>query len=244
MLIKSRYGFDSGIRHMDCTDYTVHAVPPDDPGDGTAVPAYGGNAKDGRNDLLQYRAATVTVGDRVLEYCRAYSGNASDVTMNEDTLAFLRDHLDPRDDTVIADSKPVDENPIRTVNGMGMGFVSKVPAIFSGRIRDVIVQSALSGRMDDAGDGYHVYDTETDTVCGRPRFIAYRSPKGTGRAMDHLRRQGLKDAERRFRAVTRRTFACREDASRPLDEVMREHRGSAYDVFPDIVGTERRPAPF
>ena len=26
-LIKSRYCFDSRIRHMDCTDYTVHAVP-------------------------------------------------------------------------------------------------------------------------------------------------------------------------------------------------------------------------
>lgn len=63
--------------------------------------------------------------------------------------------------------------------------------------------------------------------------------------MDHLRRQGLKDAERRFRAVTRRTFACREDASGSLDEVMKEHRGSAYDVFPDIVGmevVERRPS--
>lgn len=237
-LIKTRYGFDSRIRHMDCTNYTVQAVPPDDPGDGTAVPAYGGNAKDGRNDLLQYCAATVTDGDRVLEYCRAYSGNTSDVTMNEDMLAFLRDHLDPRDDTVIADSKLVNENLIRTVNGMGMGFISKVPAIFSGKIRDVIVQSALSVRMDDADDGYRVYDTEADTVCGRLRFIAYRSPKGTGRAMDYLRRQGLKDAERRFKAVTGRSFACREDASRSLDEVMREHRGSAYDVFTDIVGTE------
>ena len=244
-LIKSRYCFDSRIRHMDCTDYTVHAVPPDNSGDGTAVPVYGGNAKDGRNDLLQYCTAMVTDGDRVLEYCRAYSGNASDVTMNEDTLAFLGDHLGPRDDTVIADSKLVNENLIRTVNGMGMGFISKVPAILSGRIRDIIVQSALPGRMDDACDGYQVYDTEADTVCGRLRSIAYRSPKGAGRAMDHLRRQGLKDAERRFRAVTRRTFACREDASGSLDEVMKEHRGSAYDVFPDIVGmevVERRPS--
>lgn len=237
-LIKSRYGFDSCIRHMDCTNYTVQAVPPDDPGDGTAVPAFGGNAKNGRNDLLQYCAATVTDGDRVLEYCRAYSGNTSDVVMNADTLEFLRTHLDPRNDTVIADSKLVNENLIASVNRMGMGFISKVPAIFSEKVRDTIVQSALSGLMDDAGDGYQVYDTEADTVCGRLRFIAYRSPKGTGRAMDYLRRQGLKDAERRFKPITKRTFACREDASRSLEEVMGSHRDSAYDVIADIVGKD------
>lgn len=69
-LIKSRYGFDSCIRHMDCTNYTVQAVPLDDPGDGTPVPAFGGNTKDGRNDLLQYCSVTVTDGGRVFEYCR------------------------------------------------------------------------------------------------------------------------------------------------------------------------------
>ena len=200
-LIKSRYGFDSRIRHMDSTNYTVHAVPPDDPGDGTAVPAYGGNAKDGRNDLLQYCAATVTDGDRVLEYCKAYSGNTSDIAMNADTLEFLRDHLDPREDVVIADSKLVNEKLISTIADMGMGFISKVPTIFSHKVRDVIVQSALSGRMDDVGDGYQVYDTEADTVCGKLRFIAYRSPKGTGRAMDYLERHGLKEAEKRFKPI-------------------------------------------
>lgn len=139
-------------------------------------------------------------------------------------------------DTVIVDSKLVNENLIVSVNRMGVRFISKVPAIFSERIRDVIVQSALSGLMDDVGDRYQIYDTEADTVCGRLRFIAFRSPKETGRAMDNLHRQGLKDAEKRFGPVMRRTFACREDASRCLDEAMRSHRDSAYDAVADIVG--------
>lgn len=234
-LIKRRYGFDSRIRHMDSTNYTVHAVPPDDPGDGTAVPAYGGNAKDGRNDLLQYCAATVTDGDRVLEYCRAYSGNTSDVVMNGETLEFLKEHLDPREDVVIADSKLVSEGLIRSIADMGMGFISKVPAIFSNKVRDDIVASALSGRMDDVGDGYRVYDTEADTVCGKLRFIAYRSPKGTDRAMNYLEKQGLKEAERRFRPITKTVFACHEDASRALEAVLKEHRNSAYDVETEIL---------
>lgn len=148
-LIKSRYGFDSRIRHMDCTDYTVHAVPPDNSGDGTAVPVYGGNAKDGRNDLLQYCTAMVTDGDRVLEYCRAYSDNASDLTMNEDTLAFLGDHLDPRDDTVIADSKPVDENLIRTVNGMGVDSVYvRTPERAGALLFAITIATLVSGIID------------------------------------------------------------------------------------------------
>ncbi len=208
-LIKSRHGFNSRIRHMDCTNYIVQALPPNA---GTAVPSpgsSGGNAKDGRNDLLQYYAATVTDGNRVLEYCRVYSGNTSDVVMNADTLEFLKTHLGPKDDTVIADSKLVNENLIASANRMG---------------------------MDDVGDVYRVYDTEADTVCRRLRFITYKSPNGTGRAMDCLRRQGLKDAVRRFNPIMKRAFACREDASWFLDEVMGSHRDSAYDVVADTVG--------
>lgn len=83
--IKSRYGFDSRIRHMDY---------------------------------------------------KAYSCNTSDVVMYMDNLEFLKVHLDPKDDTVILDSKLVNENLITSVNRIRMGFISKVPAIFSEKVRD------------------------------------------------------------------------------------------------------------
>lgn len=44
-LIKSHYGLDSYIRHMGYTNYAVQAVPPDNSGDGMAVPVFGGNTK-------------------------------------------------------------------------------------------------------------------------------------------------------------------------------------------------------
>lgn len=52
--------------------------------------------------------------------------------------------------------------------------------------------------------------------------------------MDCLRRQGLKDAERRFKPIMKRTFACREDVYRSQDEVMRRHRDSAYNIVADM----------
>lgn len=245
-MIRRKYGFDSHIKHMDSTNYTVYALPPDDVGDGAAVPAFGGNAKDGRNDLLQYNAATITDGDRIIEYCKAYSGNVSDTVMDSETIDFLKGHVDPEQDTVIADCKLVNTSLITKLNGMGMGFVSKVPAIFSQKVQADLVRSAMTGVMDDLGDGYSVYETESDTVCGELRFIAYRSPKGTRRAMDYLRRQGLKDAQKRFRDVCRMDFNCERDATDCLMMALKAHRKSAYDAKYSIVGHEktlRRPTP-
>lgn len=83
-----------------------------------------------------------------------------------------------------------------------------------------------------------MYNTEADTVCERLRFIAFRSPKGTGRAMDYLERQGLRDAERRLRPLIIRRFTCRKDALRTPVAVISAHHGSAYDVIADVIGKE------
>lgn len=42
-------------------------------------------------------------------------------------------------------------------------------------------------------------------------------PEGTGRAMDYLEWHGLREAEKRFKPLVKRTFACREDAVRTLE---------------------------
>jgi len=231
--------------HMDATNYSIHSVRPEDDWIGEAVPAFGGNAKNGRNDILQYSAATVTDGDRILEYCKAYSGNTADSVMDRDTLEFLKRTTIPNENTVIADSKLVNASLITEMSGMGMGFISKVPAIFSNKIRDRIVSSALSGTMDTSSvDGHRTYETESETVCGKLRFIAYRSPKGTRKAMDYLERQGKRDAEKRFKVFAKKEFACEADAIAMFDDVLRTHKDSAYTVTGTSVKVEepvRRP---
>jgi transposase len=229
-LIKRRFGFDSKIRHMDATNYSVWAVPPAYWEDG-ALPAYGGNAKNGRKDLLQYSAATVTDGDRILEYCKAYSGNTSDVVMNRDTLDFLRKCVDPAENTVIADCKLVTGDLITALIEMNMGFISKLPEKFSGNIRDRMIEEALASKMASSSiEGYSLYETEKDTVCGKLRLIAFRSPKGYGRTMDYLEGQGKKDAEKRFKQFGKKEFDCGKDAEKAFAEALKGHAGSAYIV--------------
>jgi len=229
--MKRRFGFDSKIRHMDATNYSIHSVKPEDSWIGEAVPAFGGNAKDGRNDLLRYSAATVTDGDRILEYCKAYSGNASDAVMNRNTLDFLKASLDPRENTVVADCKLVNGQLITELNGMGMGFISRLPSSFSDKLRDSIVDSAMNGVMDRSSiAGYETYETESETTCGKLRLIAYRSPKDARKAMDYLERQGKRDAERLFKGFAKREYACEADAVKAFDDAVAKHRGSAYVV--------------
>jgi len=244
-LIKKKYGLDSHIKHMDSTNYSVFAVPsPDDPQDvSAAFPAFSGHAKDKRDDLLQYAASTITDGDRVIEYCRAYSGNVADPVMDSDTLDFLKEHSDTKD-IIIADCKLVNSSLIRKLISMDARFISKLPDPFSDRVRDGIVYSALNSDLDPSSiEGYSVYDTVADTECGKLRFIAYRSPKGTRQAMDYLRRQGGKEAYRRFACFSKRLFPCEEDAMRTFNEVLGTHRDNAYIVkgTPRKVGSiERR----
>ncbi|MDR1954533.1 MAG: IS1634 family transposase [Candidatus Methanoplasma sp.] len=242
-MIKQKFGFDSKIRHMDSTNYSVWAVTPEYWTDG-ALPGFSGHAKDGRNDLLQYSAATITDGDRILEYCKAYPGNASDTFMNKDTLEFLKDCLDPTENTVIADCKLVNSDLITTLQQMGMGFISKLPSSFSDKVRDDIIRSVLASETDASSiEGYSTYDTKAETECGELRFIAYRSPTGTGKAMDYLERQGKRDAEKLFKPFVKKTFACETDALSAFDDAVKEHRGSAYAVTGKavrITETERR----
>jgi transposase len=244
-LIKKRYGFDSPIKHMDSTNYSVFALPSsDEDDDRAALPAFSGHAKDKRDDLLQYAASTITDGDRIMEYCRAYSGNTADSAMDSDTLDFLKEHSDSKD-IIIADCKLVNSALIRKLASMDARFVSKLPESFSNRIRNDIVYSALNSDLDPSTvEGYSVYDTVADTECGRLRFIAYRSPKGTRQATDYLRRQGGKETEKRFACFRKRRFACEEDALRSFGEVTAAHKDSAYIVkgTPVRIETlERRP---
>jgi len=238
---KRRFGFDSKIKHADATDYTIWAVPKEYyETNNAAVPAFGGNAKNKRNDLMQYKAATITDGDRILEYCKAYSGNAADCAMNADTLEFLKGCANPHENTVIADCKLVNDDLIAKMRGMNIGFISKLPSSFSRKVRDRIVASALSSKMTDSSvKGYMTYETEADTEeCGKLRFIAYRSPKGTGRAMNYLEKQGLREAEGRFKVFAKKEFMCEADALNAFNDAMKEHKNSAYAVTADIVGTE------
>lgn len=99
--------------------------------------------------------------------------------MNRDMIDFLHKVLDMRSYVPMTDCKMSVEELIDGLNVKGTRFVTKVPANFNGRLRDTVVSSVLSGRMDESPTrrGRVRYETR-DTIRGRSlRVIAYIIPR-------------------------------------------------------------------
>lgn len=240
------YGLSSDTYHVDATNFSVYALTEDTTEDDFPKAMFGGNSKTGRNDLRQYNAMSVTDSNRVLRYLRAYSGNTSDVTMDRDAIDFLRHNIDPKVSTVVADCKIVTQDMIRDLIGMGMGFISKCPANFSDSVRDSIIDSVGNSFLDKSslGDGYGVYDTDADTVCGRLRFIAYKTPHDREDGIRFLTEDGERRLIRAFSRFRTKEFECFADADRAFCDALSELKDTAYQVSCEIhenERTERRP---
>lgn len=76
------YGFKSMIFHIDSTDTDYWGAKYDEWDDGGAVPMHKNNAKSKRNQLLQKASHTVV------------DGNTSDIEMDRDSIAFLKERID------------------------------------------------------------------------------------------------------------------------------------------------------
>ena len=97
---------------------------------------------------------------------------------------------------------------------MGMGFISKCPQSFSSKVRDDIVHSVRSSFLEESTleEGYGVYYTDTETVCGTLRFIGYRTPKDRSIGIRYLREQGDRLLSKAFTKPLRTKYHCRDDA--------------------------------
>lgn len=242
-----KYGLSSSVYHMDATNFPVYVLAGvEEPEEGSIAPMYGGNSKNKRNDLRQYDAEIVTDGNRTLTYLRAYSGNTSDVEMNRDTVEFLKDRLDCGRSTIVADSKLVTEDLLKRLMDNDLGFISKCPENFSKKVKGTIVQLVETGVMTPSslGKGYMVYDTEADTVCGRLRFLAYRSPMDRERCLKYHREQGDRLLAKAFAPLRKRLFNCIPDAEEEYDLVAKGVEDHGYRVEHTVVEhdiVEKRP---
>jgi len=227
------YGLDSDTYHIDATNFSVYAITENCDAVGAPSAMFGGNSKTGRNDLRQYDAMTVTDGNRVLRYLRAYSGNTSDTVMDKDVLEFLYRNVDPKESTVVADCKLVSADLIRGLQRSGMGFISKCPKNFSEKVRESVVRSAESGGLDDSvlGEGYGVYDTDAETECGTLRFIAYRTPHDREDGMRFLEEDGERRAAKAFTKFRHSSYHCPEDAEDAVLDAVRGLGNIAYAIL-------------
>ena len=229
------YGLASDTYSMDATNFPFFGVGYKDRADGGAMPMYSKNSKSKRNDLMQKCVQGICDGNGILAYTRSYDGNTSDIEMNKDSLAFLKDRIDCSRSTVSADCKLCTGGLVKTMLDMGLGFVVKVPSSFACKIRDDIVHSAVVGGMDRSGErllydtGARIDDDENDLHADL-RFVAYRLPGSLSDAEAFLRGQGLKDMERRMASLRRERFFCEDDARKRFADVLGGGHAPAYSA--------------
>lgn len=224
-MLCGRYGLDSDLLSMDATNYALYGMGIDD---GGTVPAFGGNSKTNRNDLMQKNVHAVTNGNGVLRTSRPYKGNVSDMTMNDDMIEFLADRVDADKVVISADCKLANNVTIGRLLGLGWGFVTKAPSNFNGLVRDSVVSSAVTGVMDASSrhPGRYLYDTESEYGDRKLRFVAYRLPGSIEESLEYLTNGGSEAATKRISKFKSRKFFCENDACKAFDEMMDAYCGA------------------
>ena len=140
----------SHVDHLDATDVDLWGTKYGLWDDDGTHPEHNNHAKSKRNHLMQKEIHTICDGNGIPVYSKAYDGNVSDMVMNRDSIEFLDSHTDIGDRLLIADCKMAAGDIIGRMLEVGTHFITKVPTNFSGKIRDDIVRSAMSGIMDES----------------------------------------------------------------------------------------------
>jgi transposase len=229
------YGLTSDAYCMDATNFPFYGASYHTRNDPGALPIYSKNSKTKRYDLMQKCVQGICDGNGVLAYTRSYDGNTSDIEMNRDSLEFLKERIDCSRSIVSADCKLCTGDLIKRMIDSDIGFITKVPSSFSGKIRGDIINSAVTGVMDDVG-GKRVYDTDArvdddaNDIHAEMRFVAYRLPDSISDAERFLREQGLKDMEKRMTSLKRNAYFCEDDARKAFDEAVNGGYAPSYNV--------------
>lgn len=231
-IFAKKYGIVAFLYNMDSTNFGVTAVTVERDDVRAAIPEWNGHAKDGNNSRRVYNLQSVTDQEGVTCFERPYDGTVSDSRMDADTVVYLSEHSDVPRSTIIADSKIVNRNLVALIEDAGFGFVSKCPESFGDKAKESIVRSALTGVMDDSsyGEGWQVYDCDSEVDGRKLRFVAFRTPEECARGKEYLRAQGLRAVEKSLAKYAKRTFSCERDAVEDFDRTVGKLKGSAYIV--------------
>lgn len=257
-LLRDKYGFDSRYMFMDATNYTMfglkyleqqvcHDIVMQNKGLGfkqSALPAYGGNAKDGRNDLVQLNLSHVVDENGIPICSKSYDGNASDITMNGDMIEYLCREYDMKSMVLMADCKLCVEDLLLPLIQSDMRFITKVPFNFNGKLKEAVIKSISSSEMDDSPyrPGRKYYQT-CETIGGKKvRIIAYLLPKSRRESEEFLHGNGLNRARKKMRTLKSRRFFCEKDALDEYRMVLGTLDADCYTAEPKVYTDEAAEA--
>ena len=121
------FGIDVARLHWDMTSISLYGAYPDTDG-GFPAPAFG-HPKDRRSDLKQIQAGLAVAADGGIPvFCRAYDGNAAEITQVTDTMHALQALAAPRSFLLVGDSKLVSYTNVTAMNTEKVTFIAPLAA--------------------------------------------------------------------------------------------------------------------
>lgn len=215
-----KYDLDSQTVHDDSTNIPFYGMRHDDVPADEIHPDHACSPKDHRRDLLHFCFQLSVNGNGFIRHMRAYSGDAADCIMDGDTLDFLGRTMtrEQRLNLVyVADSKFMTGPNIRRASRIGVGFVSRCPAIFGGSAQERVLEKAIGADAWAGSERYPelmVFDTDETVVLDDTelsmRFIVTLEPKKRDALVDSKMKEVVSVDP--FRKLIGKVYSTREEA--------------------------------
>ncbi|WP_263842087.1 IS1634 family transposase [Salinibacter sp.] len=218
-----KLGLGSRFAHLDATSFSFHGEYDSGggPKDGV-ICIQQGYSRDNRPDLNQ------AVLDMIVErkaglpvLMKPLSGNVNDSGSFPELIDRHVEHLQNVHgfDYVVADSSLYSADHVEKLTENGVKFVSRVPETISEAKRRI--QEAEIESMDSLTEGYRGEECRSEYGDTEQRWLVVYSEEAEERARESVREKVQKEHEeeaKAFSKLTRREFACREDAEQALEE--------------------------
>ncbi|MFB6346047.1 MAG: IS1634 family transposase [bacterium] len=210
-----------------------------------------GHSKDHRPDLKQFKYGVVVNEQGIPVDGTVNDGNQADGTWNRELIRSLRDRLNQPEKPLLytADSKLVSETNLELLESKDMEFVSRLPGTFG--LDEQLKQRAI--REDDWEDvgavakrnqaaEYQVTSYE-EPLYGQPyRFVVVQSTTASESNEETIQRelkQTKSELTEAIQTLQNREFACREDATRAMEEFKTTHSTPCFELNVRVIEDEK-----
>jgi transposase len=208
-----------------------------------------GHSKDNHPELKQVMTGMLTDEYGIPIYEQTLDGNTSDSTWIKSAIHYLQGLLgdESGDYTFIADSKLVNKNNLEVIyaDESPIKFISSCPSSFSSKIAEKTRKEAYL--LDDWEDIGICCENEKSKRAARYKAQSFVKPvhgnilrliviKGNDpenkviKNIEKIRKTIEVDIKKSFN----KPFACKPDAQKAIDEFLKKHKNSLFDIKLEI----------
>lgn len=225
------HGLSTDTVHADTTSKSFQGAYDGGFDDETVPQVNHGYSKDHRPDLKQLVFGVGTTADGVPIIGEVANGNESDMTLNGRWVKNLRSIMQKEEEDefllYIADSSVVTTNNLRIRKEARVDIISRLPGRFE--IEDDLKKKAVNtdawspvGKLSDekGAASYKVLDTSGEIDGQMYRFVVVHSDHKDKRKTKAVERSVRKEFDvnsKRIQKLSKRRFACKEDASLEIE---------------------------